>query len=113
MWPPTARSGELVLPGQELELVEKAEGQQHGPPYILPITGGWLGSEGNSTNWWQQGFYVRPFSTTSAMVEACVSAYSQTVAMCPGTHWRLKGNGGRERIKNSDLSRILREPNDY
>ena len=113
MWPPTARSGELVLPGQELELVEKAEGQQHGPPYILPITGGWLGSEGNSTNWWQQGFYVRLFSTTSAMVEACVSAYSQTVAMCPGTHWRLKGNGGRERIKNSDLSRILREPNDY
>jgi len=95
-------------------LIGKAgEGQQHGPPYVLPITGGWLGPEGNSVNFWQQGYYVRPFSTTSAMVEACVGAYSQTVAMCPGDHWKDDGKGGRKRVTNSALSRILRRPNDY
>jgi HK97 family phage portal protein len=47
------------------------------------------------------------------MVEACVSAYAQTVAMCPGDHWRLQEDGGRERVKNSALSRVLRRPNDY
>jgi len=104
---------ELVERMQSTALVTKAEAEQHGPPYVLPITGGWLGSEGVNVNWWQNGYYPRPFSTSSAMVEACVSAYSQTVAMCPGTHWRLKSNGGRERVKNSDLARILKEPNDY
>src|SRR5215831_1878642 len=94
-------------------LIVKAEAAQHGPPYILPVTGGWLGAEGRSINWWQNGFNVRPFGAPNAMVEACVSAYSQTVAMCPGDHWRLKENGGRERVKTSALSRILREPNDY
>ena len=47
------------------------------------------------------------------MVEACVSAYSQTVAMLPGEHWRLNDKGGRERVKTSSLSRLLRHPNDY
>lgn len=47
------------------------------------------------------------------MVEACVSAYAQTAAMCPGDHWRKLANGGRERVDNSALSRILRRPNDY
>jgi HK97 family phage portal protein len=47
------------------------------------------------------------------MVEACVSAYAQTVAMCPGSQWRLNDNGGRERVINSALSRVLRRPNDY
>ena len=94
-------------------LVGKAEGQTHSPPYILPVTGGWLGSEGTSWNWWQKGYNVRPFGTVNAMVEACVSAYSQTLAMCPGDHWRSNDKGGRDRVTNSALSRILREPNDY
>ena len=47
------------------------------------------------------------------MVEACVSAYAQTVAMLPGEHWRLNDKGGRERVKTSSLSRLLRHPNDY
>lgn len=47
------------------------------------------------------------------MVEACVSAYSQTVPMCPGNHWRKLDNGGRERVVNSALTRILRQPNEY
>lgn len=49
------------------------------------------------------------------MVEACVSAYAQTTAMCAtdGDHWRTLENGGRERVTNSALSRVLRRPNDY
>jgi HK97 family phage portal protein len=54
-----------------------------------------------------------PLGTCSAIVEACVSAYSQTIAMCPGDHWRATSKGGRERVKNSALSRILRTPNAY
>jgi HK97 family phage portal protein len=47
------------------------------------------------------------------MVEACVSAYAQTVAMCPGDHWRGNSKGGRDRVKTSALARILRYPNAY
>lgn len=47
------------------------------------------------------------------MVEACVSAYAQTVAMCPGDHWQKKENGGRVRVTTSALSRIIKRPNDY
>jgi HK97 family phage portal protein len=49
------------------------------------------------------------------MVEACVSAYAQTVAMCPGNHWILNEKNGRDRQKTgvSALARILRKPNDY
>ena len=47
------------------------------------------------------------------MVEACVSAYAQTVAMLPGEHWRINDKGGRDRVKTSSLSRLLRHPNDY
>src|SRR5262245_37394684 len=49
----------------------------------------------------------------SAIVEACVAAYAQTIAMCPGDHWRALPNGGRERVTTSALSRILRRPNEY
>jgi HK97 family phage portal protein len=47
------------------------------------------------------------------MLEACISAYAQTVPMCPGNHWRRLDNGGRERVTGSALTRILRSPNDY
>lgn len=47
------------------------------------------------------------------MVEACESAYAQTVAMCPGDHWRALNNNGRERVTNSAASRILHRPNEY
>ena len=90
------------------------EGQYRPGPYQLPITGGWLPADvGQYTNWWQMGYTPYPPSTQSVMVEACVSAYSQTVAMCPGDHWRLNSKGGRDRVKNSALARILRYPNDY
>src|SRR5262245_27325100 len=33
--------------------------------------------------------------------------------MCPGDHWRLNKKGGRDRVINSALARILRKPNAY
>ena len=66
-----------------------AEGAYRPGPYYLPVSGGWLSAEmGQYMNWWQLGGDVTPASAQSAMVEACVSAYSQTVAMCQGDHWR-------------------------
>lgn len=96
-------------------LVQRAaEGEYRPGPYHLPVTGGWLSAEaGQYWNWWQNGYDVESRSSQSAMVEACVSAYAQTVAMCPGDHWRANTKGGRDRIINSSLSRVLRKPNYY
>jgi HK97 family phage portal protein len=89
-----------------------AEGQYRPGPYLL--SDGWIPSTwGKEWNWWQNGHSLLPYSQHSAMVEACVSAYAQTIAMCPGDHWRTNANGGRERISNSALSRIVKRPNGY
>jgi HK97 family phage portal protein len=91
----------------------KGEGEYHPGPWQLPVTGGWLpAGVGENANWWQMG-YNPSFSPESAMVEACVSAYSQTVAMCPGDHWRMNDKGGRDRVEMSAISRVLRKPNSY
>jgi HK97 family phage portal protein len=91
-----------------------AEGEYRPGPWYLPVTHGWLPADvGNSINWWQNGYTPLLMSADLAIIEACISAYSQTVAMCPGDHWRAKNNGGRERVTTSALSRILRYPNDY
>ncbi len=89
-----------------------AEGANRPGPYLLDS--GWLSaSAGRLMNWWQTGFSLQASGAGSAMVEACVSAYSQTVAMCPGSHKRALGNGGSEIVTNSDLARVLKAPNDY
>jgi HK97 family phage portal protein len=87
------------------------EGAYRPGPYLL--SDGWLSaSAGRLMNWWQIGS-LQPYTGSSAIVEACVSAYAQTIAMCPGDHWRKLDNGGRERVKNSALTRIIKRPNDY
>lgn len=88
------------------------EGSARPGPYFLPYSGGWL-PDGVSNNWWQTGLNVTPFGSSTAMVEACIGAYSQTVAMCPGAHWKLNDKGGRDRVTTSSLSRVLKQPNDY
>lgn len=93
-------------------LVRAAEGAFRPGPYFLPITGGWLPA-GAPINWWQTGISPTGQSSQSAMVEACVSAYSQTVATCPGGHWELNEKQGHDRVTNSALARILRSPNSY
>lgn len=86
------------------------EGSYRSGPYVLDE--GWLPA-GTPWNFWQMGRNVEPWGSCNSMVEACVSAYAQTVAMCPGDHWRTREDGGRERVTSSALSRILRAPNDY
>ena len=96
-------------------ILRAVEGEPRPGPWLLPISGGYLPADvGDSINWWQNGHNIQTL-TPSAMVEACISAYSQTSAMCPGDHWRSDpdGDGGRDRISTSDLSRILRFPNSY
>src|SRR5262252_6312838 len=93
-------------------VLRAVEGAYRPGPYNLPVTGGWL-PDGAAINWWQQGYNPMGFPSRQAIVEACVSAYSQTVAMCPGDHWRANDKGGRDRISNTGLARILRYPNEY
>ena len=71
--------------------VRAAEGQYRPGPYFL--SDGWLPA-GTSNYFWQQGYNIQPYGEASAMVEACVAKYAQTLAMCPGDHWRLLDNGG-------------------
>lgn len=97
-----------IIPAQ----TKAAEGEYRPGPYLL--SDGWLSATaGRFLNWWQCGYSLNPYGESTAMVEACVSAYSQTVAMCPGDHWRKLANGGRERVATSALTRILKRPNDY
>lgn len=100
--------GGLALPWRK----RATEGAYRPGPYLL--TDGWISaSAGRFMNWWQLGVSPQAYTGSSAIVEACVSAYSQTIAMCPGDHWRMLANGGRERVTNSALSRVIRRPNDY
>lgn len=93
-------------------LLTRAEESEPRPgPYWLPVSGGWL-PDSAPLNWWQTGFDLQPF-TYGAMVEACVSSYAQTTAMCPGVHWLANDKGGRDRVSTSSLSRILKIPNSY
>jgi HK97 family phage portal protein len=92
--------------------IKAAEGEYRPGPYLMD--GGWLSaSAGRALNWWQMGNSLSPYGAQSAIVEACISAYAQTAAMCPGDHWRKQADGGRVRVSNSALSRIMRKPNDY
>jgi HK97 family phage portal protein len=63
-------------------------------------------------SWWQQGYRV-PRSQGHAAVEACIGAISQVVAQLPITHWRERDDGGRDAVKGSAASRVLRRPNHY
>lgn len=98
--------------GSPLPATRAAEGEYRPGPYML--SEGWLSAKaGRLLNWWQNGYSLEPYGVGSAMVEACVSAYSQTVAMCPGAHKRSTGDGGNEVITNSALARTIKRPNDY
>jgi len=93
----------------------KQEGAPREGPWVVQFPDGALPNEwGKYWNYWQMNYDpVRGKGGVSAVVEACVSAYAQTIAQCPGDHWRATGDGGRERVTTSALSRILRSPNAY
>jgi len=95
-------------------LTKAVEGAYRPGPYYINYgnPSGWL-PDGAPLNFWQCGIDPAALSGCSAMVEACVSAYAQTIAACPGDHWISLANGGRERVTTSALARIIRMPNDY
>lgn len=93
-----------------LSRVFRPSGEKQGG-FWLPVTGGWLPGDA-PWNYWQQGMDPFPFEGSS-IVAACVAAYAQTVAMCPGTHWLTQPDNGRQRVTTSALSRILKRPNSY
>ena len=63
-------------------------------------------------NFWQLGW--DPLRVGGgAIVAACIDTYAQTAAECPPSHWRSTGDGGRERITTSALSRVMLKPNSY
>src|SRR5580765_5912780 len=63
-------------------------------------------------NFWQLGY--NPIRLGGgAIVAACIDTYAQTAAECPPSHWRSTGYGGRERVTNSALSRVMLRPNSY
>ena len=79
--------------------------------WYLPVSGGWLPPNAPA-NFWQCGIDPVPM-TGSATVQACISCYSQTAAMCTPSHWLVQPDGGRKRITTSPLSRVLKSPNGY
>jgi len=85
--------------------------KQFGGSFMTPVGGSGIPPSWPA-NWWQLGYDPLRHSS-SAVVYACRSAYSQTLAMCPGTHWQSDGKGGRTRVTTSALSRFMRRPNAY
>lgn len=108
------RVGQLLAPrSANVPATQRSlEGQYRPGPYALED--GFLSARaGRWWNFWQNGWRPEPYSQTNAMLEACISAYAQTIAMCPGSHWITNPDGGRTRVTTSALSRILTMPNDY
>jgi HK97 family phage portal protein len=101
-----------ALVGRVLRPLFKAvEGQPRSGPFHLPVTGGWL-PDGAPVNWWQTG--ISPSGgERSAIVERCIALYAETAASLPGAHWQRNARGGRTRMRNSALARILAKPNEY
>ena len=62
--------------------------------------------------WWQQNRQPLQGGKNEA-VEACVSALSQTVSMCPIHHLREEDNGADQRQYGSGPERVLAHPNPY
>lgn len=91
--------------------VRAAFAKDGGGAYLLPLGGGWIPASW-PVNFWQTGQDPLPASPSS-VATACIAAYAQTTAMCPGSHWNSTGKGGRERVTTSALSRILKKPNGY
>lgn len=95
--------------GKSKQVTEKSAGG-----WDLPVSGGHLPYEtGRFWNWWQQGHDIE-YGDDCPMVHACVDAYAQTIASLWGEHYRYDENtSGKTPVKNSALSRIMRNPNGY
>ena len=81
--------------------------------YNLPVTGGILDDGPGLLNWWQTGRNISYNNSETSIVHACVDAYAQTIASLYGEHYKYDDGGSKILVRNSALSRILHQPNDY
>jgi HK97 family phage portal protein len=72
---------------------------------------GWVNTSWDA-GFWQQNRQA-PHLGLNETVEACVSALSQTVSMCPINHYEDQPTGEQERKWGSNVERVLKQPNNY
>ena len=78
---------------------------------------GWLNTAWPN-NWWQMGYSGRPIGN-GPVVEACISAYAQTISQLSLRLYRKNPDGGRTLItsqgdsKYSNIARLLHRPNTH
>jgi HK97 family phage portal protein len=64
------------------------------------------------SNWWQRN--LQPFGGgATAILQACIDAYAQTIASLRAAHRKHGKNGGSDFVKTSALARVLHRPNAY
>ena len=63
--------------------------------------------------WWQQHLQPGSGGGMNEVVESCVSALSQTLAMCPVDHLQIQTDGEARRLFGSGPERALLNPNEY
>jgi HK97 family phage portal protein len=99
-----------------LATIRKAIGPSviNGPPVTNPVVVWPDGviDKGWGAEWWQRGWRGQ-WRGGLPIVEACISAYAQTIAQCCPEHKRQRADGGTDTITNSALATLLRRPNDY
>ena len=62
--------------------------------------------------WWQQELKPLNYGGKNEAVEACISALSQTLAMCPVYHLKDQDDGEKRRQYGSGPERVLERPNE-
>ncbi len=70
----------------------------------------------SKSNWPFSGFQLdlKPAQAQQfGPIYACVSIIAQEIAKLPVYHYRPNGNGGRDIVKTSAASRVLKKPNSY
>ena len=71
---------------------------------------GWMNTSWD-TGWWQQNLKPLQGLGTNETVEACVSALSQTVSMCPVYQLQEQTDGEQTRQYGSNAERVMLNPN--
>ena len=64
-------------------------------------------------NWFQRGWTPQTASNGGSVVEACISAYAQTVAQLPGRQYEISEDGTKTYNTTSRLARVLAKPNPF
>jgi phage portal protein BeeE len=76
----------------------------------VPTDEGWMNTSWDQ-GWWQQNLQPLTIGNANETVEACVSALSQTVSMCPAHHLTQEEDGEAKRNFGSNAERVLLNPN--